>query len=85
MFHMQTLPGWGGVLLYPFPALLTLPQLWETTYGLSGPTNLFHLFLLAADANTLEGLLGVICVPALLLICLLGLDMCKGVTCGGPE
>lgn len=76
---MQT--AWG-CLQHPLLASPTLPQPWMTAYGLSGPTYLLHLLLLAIGTDALEGLLGVVCVPTLLLICLLGLGVWKGVIWG---
>lgn len=43
------------------------------------PTYLFYLLLVAVGTHTLKGLFSVICIPALLVIGLLGLKVRKGV------
>lgn len=77
MFQMWTFLGVSVACPLSLPALL---QPWVTPHGLSGPTHLLHLLLVAIGANALKGLLGVIGVPALLLICLLGLRVWRSMT-----
>lgn len=70
-------------LWHPFPPSPPCPSP-VTPHGLRGSTHLLHLLLLTIGANALEGLLGVVCISALLLICLLGLGVgvWRGVTWG---
>lgn len=57
-----------GCLWHLLPSLPCSSPVWVTPCGLSGPTHLLHLLLGAVGANAFEGLLGIISVPALLLI-----------------
>ena len=71
-------------LWHPFPPSPPCPSP-VTPHGLRGSTHLLHLLLLTIGANALEGLLGVVCISALLLICLLGLGGVEGRDLGAPR
>lgn len=67
-------PGMGN----PVPCHQLSPALGDTTSTTSmphpwDPTYLFYLLLVAVGTHTLKGLFSVICIPALLVICLFGL------------
>lgn len=62
-----------------------VPALGDTPHGLSNPTHLLHLLLVAIGANALKGLLSVVGIPALLLVCLLGLGVWRSMTGGPPR
>lgn len=69
-----------GCLRHPFlpcPSPVTSPRL-------SDATHLLHLLLLTVGANALKGLFSVVCIPALLLIRLLGLGGVEACDLGAP-
>lgn len=72
--------AWGSLQLPfpPCPSPMRSPSLSDCTY-------LLHLLLLTVGANALKGLFSVICIPALLLIRLLGLGGVEGRDLGAPR